>query len=170
MRAGTSPPPDPTVTVAIPGLEDGAGVDPTVGHADGDETVDSTIPSSLEGVNLAVPGGGRDRADSRVVLAVSPSLNIISPEELEVGDKLGEGGFGQVFRGTYYHTPVAVKVLYAPPVCGAGALSGCVGCGMWGAVCEVRYVEFVFVWWCHCAVRDVIWKSRESTLLASHRF
>lgn len=56
--------------------------------------------------------GDEAAADVDLVLAVSPSLTIISSAELEVGNEIGAGGFGNVFLGQYYDAPVAVKVLY----------------------------------------------------------
>ena len=67
--------------------------------------------------------GDEAAADVDLVLAVSPSLTIISSAELEVGNEIGAGGFGNVFLGEYYDAPVAVKVLYV-----AFASVFCVAC------------------------------------------
>ncbi len=36
----------------------------------------------------------------------------ISFETLTKGEKIGEGGFGVVYKGTYHHGPAAIKQLH----------------------------------------------------------
>jgi len=44
-------------------------------------------------------------------LFANPSVKKIPFEDLEVGDCIGSGSFGRVFRGTWQGTPVALKQL-----------------------------------------------------------
>lgn len=48
----------------------------------------------------------------------SSSLPLISFDELQLSEMIGGGGFGQVWKGTWNATPVAVKVLFSPAACG----------------------------------------------------
>lgn len=90
-----------------------------------DERLLSNPASTSGGAStLLLGGGGGPRAssiDSALQRLKDLSVSVIKWRHLVIGDRIGSGGFGEVFRGTWRGTPVAVKRMFPLP---AGMVSG----------------------------------------------
>ena len=43
-------------------------------------------------------------------------VNEVNYEEIEIGEKIGQGGFSMIYKGIWNMLPVAVKVIFDPNV------------------------------------------------------